>query len=57
MEIKHKSTSLKLTFLTKYYHKWIEPCSLYKYTRLDLQETFVVAHYVVYKDLKTQKNL
>jgi hypothetical protein len=54
MEIKHKGNDLKLNFLTRYSHKWIEPYSPYKYTRLDLQETFVVVHHVVCKDLKTQ---
>jgi hypothetical protein len=56
MEIKHKGISIRLTFLTKYFHKWTKPCSPYKHTRLDSQETFVATHHVVYKDLKTQKN-
>jgi hypothetical protein len=50
MEIKHEGIGVRLTFLTKYFHKWIKPCSFYKYTRLDLQETFLVANCVVCKD-------
>jgi len=57
MEIKHEGIGVKLTFLTKYFHKWIKPCSPYKYTRLDFQETFVVTHRVVCKDLKIKRNL
>jgi len=48
---------VRLTLLTKYSHKWTKPCSPYKYTRPDFQETFVVAHYAICKYLKTQKNL
>jgi len=53
MEIKHEGTSIRLTFLMKYSHKWTKPYSPYKYTRPNLQETFVIAHHVACKDLKT----
>jgi hypothetical protein len=57
MEIKHKGTNVKLTFLTKYSHKWTKPHSFYKYTRLNFQETSIVAHRAICRDLKTQKFL
>ncbi len=57
MEIKHEGINVRLTFLTKYSHKWKKPCSPYKYIGQNFQETFIVAHYAICRDLKTQKNL
>jgi hypothetical protein len=44
MEIQHQSIGAILTYVTKYFHTKIEACSLCKYKRQGLQETFFVFH-------------
>jgi len=57
MEIKQEGIGVRLKILMRYSQEWTKACSLYKYIGPNFQETFVVVHHAICKDLTTQKNL
>jgi hypothetical protein len=52
METKQKGIGVKLTLITKCFHKWKKSCSPCGYITPKFLKVFLVVHYVVCKDLR-----